>query len=254
MDEFARLLAQGPGTALLYLPVAFAIGALHAMEPGHSKSLMAGFVVATRGTPASAVLLGLSAAVAHSLVVWALVAAGLLLRDAVLVDRALPWLTLAGGLLTIGIGAWTLRRGVPGDHHHHGHHHHHHHHHDHDHGHDHGHDHHHHHHAPAGPVGWRATMAFGLTAGLVPCPAAIAVLFLCLNAGATLLGVATVGAFSLGLAAVLVGVGLAASLALSGAGRSGRLAAWADGAQRVAPWLTLAVGFYLTARAIMVLS
>lgn len=74
---FASLLAQGGLGPWLWFPTAFALGALHALEPGHAKSMMAGFVVAIRGTPAQAVLLGLSAAVAHSLVIWGLVLAAL---------------------------------------------------------------------------------------------------------------------------------------------------------------------------------
>ena len=238
MADFGTLLAGGQGW--LYLPAALLLGALHALEPGHAKSMMAGFIVATRGTPAQAVLLGASAALSHSLVVWGLVLAALWLGREVIPEAYEPYLGLAAGLAALAIAAWmawnVLRHGAthrhaPGDGHDHGH------------GHDHaGHDHDHgHDHRPAAAPARATTgqiLAFGLSGGLMPCPAALVVLALCLNAGAVGLGIATVAAFSLGLAIVLVGVGVAASLALRFAGQAApRLAAW----DRHAPWLSVAV-------------
>lgn len=216
--DFAALLAGGRGW--LYLPLAFALGALHALEPGHAKSMMAGFVVARRGTAAQALLLGLSAAAAHSLVVWALVLAALALGTAV-PAHWLPWLGLAAGAGALGIAAWLglAQRRRRHDHHHH---------------------HHHHGHRPAPPSGRAGTaqvIAFGFSGGLMPCPAALAVLALCLSAGAVGLGLATVLAFSAGLAAVLTGVGLLAALSLRLATGSARLARLAA---RL-PWLAVAV-------------
>lgn len=217
--DFAALLAGGRGW--LYLPVAFALGALHALEPGHAKSMMAGFVVATRGTAAQALLLGLSAAAAHSLVVWALVLAALALGSAV-PAHWLPWLGLAAGLGALGIAAWLGLAQLRRRHHHHR-------------------DHRHHgrrHPAPpAGRASAAQVIAFGFSGGLMPCPAALAVLALCLSAGAVGLGLATVFAFSAGLAAVLIGVGLLAALSL-------RLAAGSALLERLAarlPWLSVAV-------------
>ena len=62
MPDIAAILQSGAAHAWFYLPAAVVLGALHALEPGHSKSLMAAFIVAIRGTPAQAVLLGVSAA------------------------------------------------------------------------------------------------------------------------------------------------------------------------------------------------
>jgi nickel/cobalt transporter (NicO) family protein len=205
MPDFGTLLAGGQGW--FYLPIAFALGALHALEPGHAKSMMAGFIIATGGSAGQALLLGLSAALAHSLVVWALVLVALWLGTAV-PEHWLPWLGLAAGLVALGVAGWLglgLRRGGRS----------------HDHGHDHGHDHHHDHANPHPPARGRATtaqvVAFGFSGGLMPCPAALAVLALCLSVGAVGLGLATVMAFSAGLAAVLVGVGLVAVVTLRAA-------------------------------------
>lgn len=205
--------------------------------------MMAGVIVATHGTARQAVLLGLSAAVAHSLVVWLLALAGLWLGDMLIAERALPWLQAGGGLAVLAIAAWMalrLRTATGHDHtddHHH---------------HDHGHGH--RHHAPVSrgtPVTLRQIIGIGFSGGLVPCPAAVPVLILSLQAGAAAIGIATVAAFSLGLAAVLVGVGLAAALGLS------RL----DGAGRLAPLLpviSIAVialaGLYALAKGVLALA
>lgn len=75
MTEFTTLLQQG--NAWLFIPSAILLGALHGLEPGHSKTMMAAFIVAVRGTVGQAVLLGLSATFSHTLVVWAIALAGM---------------------------------------------------------------------------------------------------------------------------------------------------------------------------------
>jgi nickel/cobalt exporter len=60
---------------------------------------------------------------------------------------------------------------------------------------------------------------FGLTGGLLPCSAAVAVLLICLQLDHYALGLATVAAFSLGLAIALVGVGVVAAWGVGGASR-----------------------------------
>ena len=75
MTEFSSLLQQG--NAWLFVPSAILLGALHGLEPGHSKTMMAAFIVAIRGTMKQAVLLGLSATISHTAVVWAVAMAGL---------------------------------------------------------------------------------------------------------------------------------------------------------------------------------
>lgn len=254
-----QALAAGGAAPWLWLPAAFALGALHALEPGHAKSMMAGFVIATRGTPAQGVVLGLSAAVAHSLVVWGLVLAAF----AVGLDRVppswLPWLSLAGGIVVLAVAAWLARGLVREQGHRHDHHHGDHHGAGHDHRHHHGHDHAPHHATPSAEqrVGWRTVIATGFGGGLAPCPGALVVLALALQAGAAALGVAMVAAFSLGLGVVLSGVALAAALSL-------RLASPARGESRFSrlaaalPWASVAVmaaaGLYTLGRAGAVLA
>lgn len=68
MLSFPQLIQQGAGNAWLFIPSAILLGALHGLEPGHSKTMMAAFIVAIRGTVMQAVLLGLSAAISHTAV------------------------------------------------------------------------------------------------------------------------------------------------------------------------------------------
>jgi nickel/cobalt exporter len=228
VPDIAGTIAAGIANPWLYLPVAVLLGALHALEPGHSKSIMAAFLVTVRGTPTQALLLGVSAAIGHTIVVWALVLIALWIGSETIEQQAYPWLVLLSGLLILLIAGrllWSMRR--PSGHHGHDHPRDHAHHHEHggDHAHDHSHDHgpdgtcHGHRHMGEGEIAARFAgrpvrsweiIWFGFTGGLLPCPSAIAVLLVALQINAYALGVAMVAAFSLGLAATLVAVGVAA--------------------------------------------
>ena len=63
-----------PFVLLLSLATAAALGAAHALTPGHGKSLMAAYLVGTRGTPVHAIGLGLSVSASHTLGILALAA------------------------------------------------------------------------------------------------------------------------------------------------------------------------------------
>lgn len=108
--------------SLVYLPVAVGLGALHALEPGHSKTLMAAYLIGTKGTRRDAVLLGLSAAATHSIVVILLAVLTLWFGKEAFTDQATRWLQIGSGAIVVGIGAWLLWRRWP---HPHGHAHHH---------------------------------------------------------------------------------------------------------------------------------
>jgi len=77
MISFSDLIQQGSSHAWLFIPSAILLGALHGLEPGHSKTMMAAFIIAVRGTIPQAVLLGLCAAISHSLLVWLIAMAGM---------------------------------------------------------------------------------------------------------------------------------------------------------------------------------
>lgn len=214
---------------LLYLPAAIGLGALHALEPGHAKTVIAAYLIGIHGTWRDAVLLGLSAAATHSLVVIALALGALLLGERFSTQAAERVLTIGSAVLVVLIGLWLLWRRWPRRHDH-GH--------SHDHGHGHSHEahahdhaHHDHHHALPAYVaqgqrpGLGQIIAFGASGGLIPCPASVTVMLLALTAGQIATGLTLVLGFSIGLAITLVAVGLAVVVGWRrvGAGRFGRL-------------------------------
>jgi nickel/cobalt exporter len=108
MPSFADLLAQGAAHAWLFIPSAILLGALHGLEPGHSKTMMAAFIVAIRGTVTQAVLLGLAATVSHTIVVWGIALGGMYLFRGLDADAAEPYFQIVSALIIIGVGAWMI--------------------------------------------------------------------------------------------------------------------------------------------------
>ena len=101
---------QGAAAAWLYLPTAVLLGALHGLEPGHSKTMMAAFIIAVRGTVGQAVLLGLCATLSHTLIVWVVALGGMYLWQGVDAESFEPYLQVASAVLIIGIALWMLWR------------------------------------------------------------------------------------------------------------------------------------------------
>lgn len=132
MTAFSTLLQQG--NAWLFVPSAILLGALHGLEPGHSKTMMAAFIVAIRGTLGQAVLLGLSATISHTAVVWAVAMAGLYFGRNWNAQTTEPYFQVASAVLIVAVAAWMMWRTWRSTHAAHDHDHHH------GHGHDHGHD------------------------------------------------------------------------------------------------------------------
>lgn len=108
MTDFVSLLQQG--NAWLFVPSAILLGALHGLEPGHSKTMMAAFIVAIRGTMVQAVLLGLSATLSHTAVVWLVALAGLYFGRSWNAETTEPYFQLASAVLIVGVAAWMLWR------------------------------------------------------------------------------------------------------------------------------------------------
>lgn len=259
--DVAGIIESGQSSAWLYLPVAVLLGALHGLEPGHSKTMMAAFIVAIRGTVLQAVLLGLSAAVSHSALIAVLAIGALRFGTGWTAEKVAPYLEAVSGACIGLLSLWVLARARrelrPPDHghHHHGHHHH---------GHHHGHGDHHGHggedrefqdahereHAAeiAARFGGRTVttpqiILFGLTGGLMPCPAAFSVFLICLQLKRVTLGVAMVAAFSVGLALTMVAAGVAAAWGVRHAGsRFAGFGTWARRAPLVSAGLMLCAG------------
>lgn len=230
-DAFTRLITlqeRSLPATLLALAIAFVWGGLHALSPGHGKTIVGAYLVGSRSKVHHALFLGLTVTLTHTVGIFALGLVTLGTSQFVLTEELFPWLNVISGALVTGIGlnlfirrshiSQVFQKWSSGqkpdhahDHHHdHGHSHSHDHHH-HDHGHDHPHDHEHSHLPPGAdgsPITWSSILALGISGGLLPCPSALVVLLSAIALGRIGFGLALVSAFSLGLAAVLTGIGL----------------------------------------------
>ncbi len=208
-DFLSRLLHRGEigiGLMLLGMVVAFGLGALHALSPGHGKTIVAAYLVGSRGAFKHAVFLGGMVTFTHTISVFFLGLTTLFLSQYVLPEKIFPVLGAISGLSIVWIGGLMLykraRRLRPD--HAHGHEH------DHDHSHDDCHEHgpHGHSHVPEGDVTLGSLIALGVSGGLAPCPSALVLLLSSIALGRVALGLLLLTAFSSGLALVLMGIGV----------------------------------------------
>ncbi|MFN8412929.1 MAG: hypothetical protein U0Z26_11120 [Anaerolineales bacterium] len=213
---------------LFALGVSLVLGALHALTPGHGKTVVAAYLVGSRGTTLHAVVLGSVVTLTHTGSVFLLGIITLAASQYILPTSIIPVLEILSGLLIVGLGLylfwqrfvyWRQSRmpapqpasrkfsltpssqsgkkisgpvkvqGMPANAHHHGD------------GKIHSHD------VPE-TLTWRSLIALGVSGGLVPCPDAIAILLVAVAINRILLGLALILSFSLGLAVVLILIGL----------------------------------------------
>ena len=271
LPSIFRTTDLSPIVLLISILTAGALGAGHALTPGHGKTLMAAYLVGTRGTPLHAAGLGLSVTVSHTMGILVLAAVvvgaqGFLPPDTVV--RSAP---VIAAISIVAIGGWMLlgegrrrwrRRAATADHDH-----------DHDHEvgheHDHGHDHTaepvaagehshggitHSHLPPAGTtISWRSLFILGLAGGLIPSTSALLILLGSIAAGRPAFGFVLVVAFGLGMALVMGGIGLALVLAR---GRLDRVDAGSPIGRAssfvplAAACLVFGLGLYLTIQAV----
>ena len=225
-DSFTELIARkqlGWSVVLIALAVAVGLGAFHALEPGHGKTLVAAYLVGSRGTMKHALLLGLIVTAAHTSGVYLLGGITLYASQYIVPERLYPWLGVVSGVMITILGTLLLiqryrSKGIGHSHYHHGHGQHAHPHdhahaqqrhyshaHEDDHGHRHAHDDHHYH---DGTASLRELLTLGVSGGIVPCPAALVVLLSAVSMNRVGFGLLLIVAFSAGLAAVLVGIGV----------------------------------------------
>ena len=190
----------GPALSAWLLVVALGLsallGGLHALTPGHGKTLVAAYLIGSRGTVKHAVALGGIVTFTHTASVIAVGLLALLASQLILPGVLVPVLEVCAGLLVVALGVrlvrerWRLRGGA--------------HHHQRDHDHHHEHD---HQHLPkvVKPID---LLAMGVSGGLVPCPEALGVMLVAIGLDRIALGLGLIVAFSLGLAAVLIVIGI----------------------------------------------
>ncbi|MHC5718940.1 MAG: nickel/cobalt transporter, partial [Nostoc sp.] len=235
-DVFTSLITQENHnflTILIALAIAFLWGGLHALSPGHGKTIVGAYLVGSRSNAQHALFLGLIMTITHTAGIFALGLVTLGTSQFILTEQLYPWLSVLSGVMVTVIGlnlfiSRLQRTQVSHSH-------------DHVHSHEHSQDlhhhqtldsealatlgasdslplryHHHHNHEhshlpPHGDVTsmkWSSLLALGISGGLLPCPSALVVLLSAIAMGRVGFGLALVSAFSLGLAAVLTGMGL----------------------------------------------
>ena len=257
------------------LALSLFLGAAHGLEPGHGKTIVAAYLVGSRGTVGNALFLGGVVTFTHTMSVILLGLVALFASQYVLPEQIFPYLGTASGLLIIGLGTWLLvnhlrRRGYGHSHeeHHQGHSHSHEEHHDHtheeEHHHDHSHGEHHHGHHDHGheerhghsheipsKVTLGSLLTLGISGGIVPCPGALVILLLAVALHRIAFGLVLLVAFSVGLAAVLIAIGVLIVKArplverFSGDGR------WIQRLPIASAVVIIAVGFAITFKTLM---
>ncbi|MFB9351842.1 nickel transporter [Streptomyces heliomycini] len=241
LDDLVARRDLTAGFAALALLIAVGLGALHALAPGHGKTLMAATAAARGGRARLRDVLPMAASVTvtHTLGVVAL---GLLVTaGSAAAPSVIAWLGVASGVLVTLAGTSLVRRALRNRNptHHHEHHHGHEHGPEHEHGHAHPHGHTHTHGGrththPTAPT-LRGTILLGLAGGLVPSPSAVVVLVGAAALGQTWFGLLLVVAYGVGLALTLTAAGYAVVKAGSGVtGLLARRPRWA-----AAPWAVL---------------
>jgi ABC-type nickel/cobalt efflux system permease component RcnA len=160
--------------SILFIISAFLLGALHALEPGHGKSVMAVFVMGTDANLKDALALGLTVVFSHVMVVVTLGIASVYLIDVLDVDLTHDIMSVVGGLILITVGLWILRRFY--------------------------HPHRHKHSIDTR----KGVIAIGFSTGLIPCPAALAVLLISIANNQVYNGLWYILVFSIGLAVSIV--------------------------------------------------
>lgn len=206
-DQFANLISTAdltPSVIFISLLIAFGLGGLHALSPGHGKTIVGAYLIGSRGTAKHALFLGLTTTITHTAGVFLLGFLVLVASEFILPEQLYPWLGLLSGLLVVLIGFSLFRNQwknlhktdnhstETGYHYHLGV----------------GHT-----HLPPQndkkPVSWINLLALGISGGLLPCPSALVVMLSAIALHRIPFGLVLISIFSLGLATVLTGIGMA---------------------------------------------
>ena len=220
------------GFVLLSLALSVFWGAAHALEPGHGKAIVAGYLVGTRGRVRDALLLALIVTASHTAGVFALGLVTLALSQYLVPEELYPWLNVAAGLLVVAVGVTVLRTRLHdtlhaylGEH---------------DHGHEHAHGHSHR----------RGLLGIGISGGIIPCPTALVVLLAAISLQRVGYGLVLIVAFSLGLALTVTSIGVVAVTARRVFARVGLDGPLVKALPAFSALIVLALGVVMTVRAL----
>lgn len=194
------------------LLIAMILGMAHAWSPGHGKTVMAAYLIGERGTTWNAIVLGLVVTITHTWSVLGLGVVTLYAQDRISSEQLNFWLSIASGGIIVSIGIMLffrryatfvlVRHGKKSGYSHHSH----------DHDQPHEHDHHGHSHVvktdDGSPPSIWSILGLGISGGIVPCPSALIVLLLAIQFKRLAYGLWLILSFSLGLAFVLVAIGI----------------------------------------------
>jgi nickel/cobalt transporter (NicO) family protein len=235
-DFLSRMLQQKKlpgGVILLGILVAFGLGAMHAMSPGHGKTIVAAYLVGSRGTLKHAGLLGLVVTFTHTFTVFLLGLGMLFFQRYFVPEKIVPILGAVSGLSIVSVGlmlfykrAMSLMASGHSHAHFHG---------DHFHAHDDGRparsriaelrgteprvpedafEHTHggttHSHVIEAEITPGSLIALGISGGMVPCPSALILMLSAIALGHPGVGLVLLAGFSAGLALVLMAFGMLA--------------------------------------------
>ena len=233
------------GLILGALALALFLGAAHGLEPGHGKTVVAAYLVGSRGTVGNAMFLGGVVTFTHTSSVIMLGLVALFATQYVQPEQIFPWLGTLSGVLIVALGIWLLAgnlRRLGG----HGHPHHNHHHEDHNHGHGHSHS-----HEIPDKVTLGSLLALGISGGIVPCHGALVILLLAVGLHRITFGLLLLLAFSVGLAAVLIAIGVLMVKARPLVDRFSGNSKWIQRLPVVSSAVIIAVGLGITVRTLM---
>ncbi|MFN7920014.1 MAG: hypothetical protein U0Q16_07955 [Bryobacteraceae bacterium] len=216
--------ASDPALMVAALVVAFFLGAAHALTPGHGKTIVGAYLAGSRGRILDAVYLGGVVTVTHTASVFLIGLITLYVSRSVSLDRIFPWMSLASGLLIAVIGAWLLyvRLFASGG------------------GEAHSHE----------PPSRGSLLSLGISGGLVPCPEALVVLMLSITLRRLLFGMAMLTAFSLGLASVLIAIGIGMVMMGPAVRKMSGSAPWLDRLPALSALVVTLLGVVLVVQAI----
>jgi nickel/cobalt exporter len=206
ISEITQILKNNKmgGSLLLWaIAISFVLGGLHALTPGHGKTLVAAYLVGQHGTKKDALILALVTTITHTSSIYILGLISLFAAQYFLPEKIIPTLEVLSALSIFGLGVWLLSKRWDEFKHRKMH----------DHSDDHVHG--------TGPgqhthtlsstnskLGIKSLVSLGFSGGIVPCADALAIMIIAIGMNKAVLGMVLILFFSVGLAAVLVSLGL----------------------------------------------